>query len=113
MSFAWAGRVALAVALCTGGCTQKSDSAEPTPMGAPPSTGISLTFDVGGVLLATPSQSIDIGVVLTGIPDQAVTVWLEGDYSDASLGASDIVTKGGKGTARLLAPSVPATFTLR
>ena len=111
MSFAWTPRIALGCALIACGCSSSSaDSA----MG-PPSSGTSsvaaVSFDDGGTLTALPSQSITLGITVVGA-DTNVTVWLEGDYLDASLSADTVASQGGHASVVLRAPALATTFTI-
>ena len=117
MSFAWARRAALGVVLSTplvacGARDSSSASPGPDADAGVEAGGAVVSFDQTGVLRAVPHQSIDLGVAITGA-DAGVSVWLDGDYGDASLSAGDLTTSGGRATVTLHAPSTAATFAVR
>jgi hypothetical protein len=69
-------------------------------------------FEVEGVLTVAPGQIIDVKI-LTPEASPKVSVGLEGDYLDGSVGASEIVPAEGVATVSLHAPTSPTTFSMR
>jgi hypothetical protein len=114
MFFACVRRVAPgALAATIAACGSSHGNASPN--GAAPSGGgssaESVTFDAMGVVTAAPSQSVDIAFHVSGA-DAAVSLWLDGDYADASLANGMIGTTNQAATVTLHAPSVASTFAI-
>jgi hypothetical protein len=77
-----------------------------------PPDDVSLAFETEGVVTARPFESIPLGLRVSR-DDAHITLWLEGDYGDASLVQATVDASGGKADVVLRAPSSPATFGLR
>ena len=109
MYLAWARRIALGVVLCSvAACGSSALTGDPTT----PTSGAAIRFDVTGVLTALPRASIPVGILVQGM-ETSISVWLEGDYLDASLSQDQLTAEGGRAAVTLHAPSAPATFALR
>ena len=105
-------RVACLATLACVACSSSAGSGAGDGGGSTTPSATSVTFDDGEVLTTAPKASIDIALHVSG-DDARVTVWLEGDYADASLSVGEVVTSERKAKLTLHAPSVPATFTIR
>jgi hypothetical protein len=108
------GVAALAAAVGGAGCSggSSSDAAPALGEGTTTPSEAEVRFDVDGVLTATLTQHVGVSIVVAS-PPQPVAVWLDGDYVDASLDASDVVAGAdGRAELTLRAPTVPAYFTL-
>src|SRR5215472_571749 len=93
MSLSWVRRFALAIAVPAAvACSNTGGSSPEPPLGQ--SSGPSVAFDSAGTLTAIPRQAVDVGITVTG-DDAQVALWLEGDYSDASLSTGAVSTSGG------------------
>jgi len=112
MFFALARRVALGAVPLVLSASACSESAAPSPTASSGSdAGMSVAFDVDGVLTTTPRQSVEIG--LHSAVDTDISIRLDGDYAGASLSAGVVTTTGGHAKVTLHAPAVPATFSIR
>ncbi len=105
-------RAAFLFALALSGPFGCSGEEASTGTKAPGGAAASLAFDVeGGVLAVAPGQVLDVALLVP--PGHAhASVWLEGDYLDASLGAGELDVVDGRTTVSLHAPTTPATFAL-
>jgi hypothetical protein len=108
-SFSLSLLASLALVLAAGGLPACGSDDESNAQGEKPQA---VRFEVEGVLTVAPGEIIDVRI-LTPDPSGRVSVGLEGDYLDGSLGASEIFPSGGLATVSLHAPTAPATFSLR
>jgi hypothetical protein len=113
------GRVRALFAVLTGGALVLAAGGLPACGGADeggntpaPVKPQAVRFDLDGVLTVAPGQIIDVRIVA---PESSarVSVGLEGDYLDGSLGASEVVPENGVATVSLHAPTSPTTFSMR
>jgi hypothetical protein len=112
MFFASARRLALgAVVAGAVACSQNGAASAPSVDAGTGDAGVSVSFEVQGVLTTAPRQSIDVGLHVDG-PDTDVSIHLDGDYADASLSSGVVTTSGGHASVTLHAPAVPATFAI-
>jgi hypothetical protein len=121
MTCASAPRIALATALLawlaacgSSNAATASDGGVPVPaptLDQPPAT-TGVHFGVDGTLTVAPGTAADVPITVDGA-DADVTLTLEGNYGDASLNVGTLHTSGLHASARLLAPTKPATFTVR